>query len=504
MLTWLRWGEVKRESREHNKPMSLHLPPPDDPIEAFTKAISSNAYPGATLAFVGLRDGRVIRNIAGRLVLCAAHPGAEWEFSDDIDDLAIRRSWLPRERVGAVLSNLRTTEVTINSDRLALTRDAGAGYHWTRLSASARTKEIIGWRADSLVGQGESQYLQIGYETYTRLDARMRVIGHRRFSGWDNLAAFLGGVGTPLGLGDRFNALFECFAPLYARFDSNTGPQADGTLAISVRCPLIPPPSILQVLLESAGPAAPIPLELNQVPGTDLWRHSLLLRPLVHGTRLTLMLGTAIADTFVLGVPAANTVADVALSSQSSGLGARHLGTAAIPESTAPTLVDRWRRKAANNPFLAILIILVAALGATAGAIVSVESILSSFKQASTTSAGPAAEVGVDSGLTPRPSQRLKAVLSSIRGYTSFRSATASSDEAVRILSSAGVTRIATATGINPVTAQVDDQWCLTLWPGSYGHPNVYGVRYNPCTGNSRWDSQKTYFEIVIPLHNQP
>ena len=86
----------------------------------------------------------------------------------------------------------------------------------------------------------------------------------------------------------------------------------------------------------------------------------------------------------------------------------------------------------------------------------------------------------------------VRSVLSRVQSFADFRERTATLDEAERILSSSGVHQV--RRGVDWVTGVMPRGWTVTIWPGSYGNPKAYGIRYGPTAGE-----QETYFELLIP-----
>jgi hypothetical protein len=89
-------------------------------------------------------------------------------------------------------------------------------------------------------------------------------------------------------------------------------------------------------------------------------------------------------------------------------------------------------------------------------------------------------------------------VIRSLQSYVGFTSDSATIEDAQRMLQSSGLQRITIEPEAKAVSAQVNNTVSITLWPGTYGKRNAYGVRYG--TRSPKWDSQATYFEIVIPV----
>jgi len=342
------------------------------PIEDFLDGVQWERYVGATYAFAALRDGNALRNLACRLVLSVA-PTETWNFSDDVDGLVIRRGWLSVGEAREAMMSLYDDHLVLPREVLSTLRDGNASYAWTRLMAGPHSRQRIGWRAECLTGLGESQYLFLGYEVFTQISHRLRSATKRPFDGWPNLAAFLGEGQEPVNLGDQSNTHLECFAPVYARIESESSLDPGGHLAVRVRCDA-PAGASLRLLVKPEGGGAPRPLELTPDRQNDCWRSVANLPPRDE-VGLTLMLGTSLADEALIQASDDSTpTMQLERVTPTSG----EIAPARVP-GDPPTLVDRWKRRAANNPVLAVLIILAILVIGAGGVVKAVKEIFPRF-----------------------------------------------------------------------------------------------------------------------------
>jgi len=213
-----------------------------DPIASFFGSVSLDSYLGATFAFAAIRTPQGLENLGFRMVLCRRPPLSDWDFDDDIGVLTVHRGWLPLSDLRSTLLSFTSTAILIGSDHVLLHVEDGKGYQWLPLPPVPGSKAIVGWRAHTLFGLGRNVFHVIDYETFTKVDGRLRSEGKRLFAGWQSLGAFLGEGGKPLEFDDRTNASFECFAPLYARFHPTTGIHNDGSIDVSWSgCPVAQP-----------------------------------------------------------------------------------------------------------------------------------------------------------------------------------------------------------------------------------------------------------------------
>jgi len=212
------------------------------------------------------------------------------------------------------------------------------------------------------------------------------------------------------------------------------------------------------------------------------------------------MIGSEIADSFDFKRHAEPS--DFAPSGQPLRTrGGTPISPPSVREDQDVTLLDRWKRRFSNNWVLVVITLVVIAIGGVGQVLGAWKTVLDLLRRPG----GESEQGSSGSHMESRaPNLRIAATLKAIRGYNTFEADTASSEEAARILQSAGLTRISRASGVKPVVAQIDDKWCVTIWPGSYDHPNVYGVRYAPCDPDPTWNAQGTYFEVVIPANEAP
>jgi hypothetical protein len=478
-----------------------------DAIDSFVESLIWPQYVGASYGFLGLRVGPEMRNVGCRIIFTTAPPDSTWQFSQDIDDLVVRRGWIPRAELRTVMSGLRSNYLVLDSERIALARMMDQPYHWTHLPSGPLSSAIIGWRARRLHGLGDNQYQLVGHPRFEELERRLRIVEGRPFSGWQNLAAFLGEGGAPFAIADSAGCLVEIFAPHYARFQPSSVLREDGQLDVAVECLVDPTVFQLRLQLDRDGSAAPLSLGLSPVSGGQLFRHSSIPRPPILKARLTLMLGGELSDSLELPKPDAGYPEDLdglLGGAALAGGGIRSIADQASALDSSPTHLDQLKRRAGNIRWLAWLlmgVLVIIGAGKVAESFESIQKFLGSLTGlgGAATEAPHGGESGGDLGhLAPPPA--VGRVIATVRQFKDFRSSSATAGEAIRILASAGLTRIAATGDSTSVTAHIDDSWCVTLWPGSYNQNNVYGARYGPCSRSPSWDPQRTYFELVIPI----
>jgi len=273
-----------------------------DQIDAFLAALHTDNYVGASFAFAAWRRDDVLRNLACRIVFRTRPPAPDWQFSDDVQELAIRRGWIPAERIREALISVRENRIVLVGDTLTLKSDRGDGYLWTHLLPGPKGRRITGWRAHALHGLGESQYSLLTSDGVMRIDAQLRLARRRPFNGWGNLAAFLGEGEEPFELIDRSNTYLECFAPIYARIEPESSLSSAGVLSVTVRSLSTSKAGPMRLLLGSAGAAPPRTLQVRRRRKSDVWQSLVRLTPPLAGARLTLMLGANVADEAILRV----------------------------------------------------------------------------------------------------------------------------------------------------------------------------------------------------------
>lgn len=279
----------------------------ENQIDAFLAAIQLDHYVGASFAYVAWRRDTLLRNLACRIVLRPHPPALDWAFRDDVDDLVIRRGWMPAEAIQAALGSLHVNQIVLGDHTLTTTRDQGNDYMWTHLLPGSKDRTAIGWRAHSLFGLGENQTLLLTSNFVTRLDAKLRGARHP-FDGWSNLAAFLGEGAAPVDLVDRANTHLECIAPIYARIRPESSLRSNGSLTVWVHCPSNFPGASLRLMQWSGGAARPQALDLSRRQQSDTWQSVTALHPSTREVKLTLMLGDELADEVTLkGKPNAAT-----------------------------------------------------------------------------------------------------------------------------------------------------------------------------------------------------
>lgn len=341
-------------------------------VGAFLSDIRWEDYQGATVAFAAVRRADVLQNLVCRIVLSRVLP-KNWDFADEVDELVIRRSWMSIDEARTQIEGLSSGQLAVASELLVFRRDADADYGWTHLLPGFQSRKTVGWRGPSLIGLGENQWRFLGAERFEQLGQNLLTARKRSFSGWPNLSAFLGNKQQPLEISNRGNTLLECYAPIYARIEKESRLGDDGALSVWVRCALPIAREELAVLIRPPGAEEPPRLELTPIEG-DLYFASARAVTRPRSLSLSLLAKNRLADEVDLRVDAEVVGSKPVLETPKD---AREAGarTKASDPPAEPTLVEKWKRKASNQPFLAglaLLFALIVAVGAVAGAISAV------------------------------------------------------------------------------------------------------------------------------------
>lgn len=281
------------------------VPEPNQRVQEFSAAIAWERYRGAHYAFVALRQGTILHNLGCRLVLDAREPSAQDAFTSEIERLVIRKGWVPRDEVRALIGRLAESQTTIAIDGhdLTLTNGSERPYGFNNWLPSERARKRVGWVSQELVGSGETISRFIGEERYQTLARRLPGAEPQPFASWAHLGAFLG---SEFHLTHDYSAFFDCFAPTYARIADATMVLVTGECEIAVE--LREPITAADVRLVLA-PDDP-EFRAVVVPGPDwtraeddIWRASVAFKPDVGSVRVQLLAQGELLEERTIGVP---------------------------------------------------------------------------------------------------------------------------------------------------------------------------------------------------------